>query len=120
MPIDYSGLALPKPTPRVVDRIAVKRDLAQQERTCRRHVRRREDGRCRACGRRPQHMHHLERRSRGGKWRPENVVHTCVACHQFAHAALLHFAGNPEPGHRFTVTSTGAAADHLRRGPAGR
>jgi 5-methylcytosine-specific restriction endonuclease McrA len=118
--IDYSGLRWPKPTPRVVDRIATKRQLAQQERDCRRHVTKREEGKCRACGRRPQHMHHLQRRSAGGKWTPTNVVHTCVRCHQFAHAALLHFAGNPEPGHLFTVTSQGAAADYLRSGPAWR
>lgn len=86
----------------------------------RKDVKKRDEGRCRACGRYGAQLHHLERRSAGGPWTAGNVVLLCLLCHQFAHAALLHFTGNPEPGHLFTVTSQGAAAAHLARGPAWR
>jgi 5-methylcytosine-specific restriction endonuclease McrA len=120
MAIDYSDLPQPKPTPRVVDRIATKRALAQQERECRRHVKKREDTRCRACGRHGDHLHHIIRRSRGGRWLVANVVLLCLVCHQFAHAALLQIRGNPEPGHLLTIESRGAARAHLMSGPAWR
>lgn len=117
MAIDYSESAIPKPTPRVVDRIERKRALGIQERACRKHVHRRDEGRCRACGRRGAHMHHLARRSLGGKWVPSNVCLTCVPCHQFEHAALLSIRGNPEPGELLTIESHGEARRHLMSGP---
>ena len=117
MSIDYSGLPLSKGTPRVVDRITRKRELGIQERACRKHVKKRDEGKCRACGRRGVHMHHIERRSAGGKWQPHNVCLTCVACHQFEHAALLQIRGNPEPGELLTIESTGAARAYLESGP---
>jgi 5-methylcytosine-specific restriction endonuclease McrA len=117
MAIDYSASAIPKPTPRIVDRIARKRDLGIQERACRKHVKRRDEGKCRACGRRGSHMHHLERRSLGGKWTPRNVCLTCVPCHQFEHAALLQMRGNPEPGELLTIDARGAARAYLQTGP---
>jgi 5-methylcytosine-specific restriction endonuclease McrA len=80
-------------------------------------VKQRDEGRCRACGRHGSHLHHLERRSRGGQWTAINVVLLCLLCHQFAHAALLDIRGNPEPGHLLTIESQGDARRHLERGP---
>ena len=120
MAIDYSDLPLPKPTPRILDRIARKRELGIQERACRKHVKRRDEGRCRACGRRSTHMHHIERRSAGGRWTFQNVVALCRLCHQFEHAALLQIRGNPEPGELLTIESQGAARAYLQRGPVWR
>lgn len=65
-------------------------------------------------------MHHLQRRSLGGKWARTNVVLLCLICHQFEHAALLHIRGNPEPGELLTIAATGEAATHLESGPAWR
>jgi len=121
VPIDYSAFRWPKGTPRIVDRILQqKRDLARQEAACRKHVKKRDDQTCRACGRFGNHLHHIVRRSRGGRWRPDNVVLTCKMCHQFEHAALLRIRGNPEPGELLTIVGTGEAARHLETGPAWR
>lgn len=117
MSIDYSQFAIPKGTPRILDRIEKKRAMEKQERDCRRTVRARDKGKCRVCGRPAQHMHHLERRSLGGKWTPRNVVHLCRICHQFEHAALLHISGDPE--RRIQVTSTGEASLYIRKGRRG-
>jgi len=62
-------------------------------------------------------MHHIERRSAGGRWVPENVLQCCVRCHQFEHAALLQIRGNPEPGELLTIESQGAARAYLESGP---
>jgi 5-methylcytosine-specific restriction endonuclease McrA len=117
VPIDYSDLPLPKGTPRLVDRIERKRELGIQERACRRHVKKRDEGRCRACGRVGTQMHHLQRRSLGGRWTFHNVALLCKWCHQFEHAALLQIRGNPEPGELLTIESQGAARAYLERGP---
>jgi len=44
--MDTSGLAFPKPEPRVRTKKAVKLDLAAQERICRAAVKRRDHGKC--------------------------------------------------------------------------
>lgn len=98
MAIDYSGFAIPKGTPRVVDRITKKRDLAAMERECRIAVKKRDKGRCvvPGCKEASVHLHHITYRSRGGKWRSENVCSLCVKHHQMVHAALIQISGNAD------------------------
>jgi len=107
--IDYSRAAWPKGTPRVVDRIQRKADLAAQERACRKAVKARDQGRCvvprcRATG---KHLHHLVYRSRGGKWRTANVISLCVLHHQLVHAARLWITGNADGALVITGDRTG-------------
>lgn len=98
MAIDYSVFAIPKGTPRIVDRIAKKRDLEQRERDCRKAVKARDKGRCvvPGCKEASKHLHHIIYRSRGGKWRTENICSLCVTHHQMVHAALIQISGNAD------------------------
>lgn len=98
MPIDYSQFAIPKGTPRIVDRIQKKKDLAQQERDCRAAVRKRDKGKCvvPGCKEAAPHMHHITYRSRGGKWRSGNIASLCVKHHQMVHAALIQITGDAD------------------------
>lgn len=96
--MDTSQLAYPKGTPRVVDRIERKRELASQERACRQAVKKRDHGRCviPGCRDASKHLHHILYRSRGGKWRSENVCSLCVHHHQLLHGGLIQIAGNAD------------------------
>lgn len=98
MAIDYSGFAIPKARARVLDRIEKKRDLALRERVCRQAVRLRDKGKCVVPGCRDasKHLHHVTYRSRGGKWRSENVCSLCVKHHQMVHAALIQISGDAD------------------------
>jgi 5-methylcytosine-specific restriction endonuclease McrA len=106
MAIDYSGCAIPKGTPRVVDRVQKKRDLERQMRDCRRAVKARDKGKCVIPGCRDAsvHLHHITYRSRGGKWRSKNVCSLCVTHHQMVHAALIHISGNADE--HLTITGS--------------
>lgn len=96
--IDTSGLPFAKSTPRVVDRLARKKDLAKQERECRATVKRRDKGKCviPGCKDASRHLHHITYRSKGGKWRTGNIASLCVKHHQFVHAALIHIDGDAD------------------------
>ncbi len=96
--MDTSGLAFPKPEPRVVRKKAKKLDLQSQERVCREAVKKRDKGRCvvPGCKERSAHMHHIVYRSRGGKWKPENICSLCVAHHLLVHAGLIAISGNAD------------------------
>lgn len=96
--MDTTGLAFPKGTPRVVDRIAKKRDYAKQERDCRIAVKARDHGRCvvPGCKESSRHLHHIVFRSRGGKWRTGNIASLCVKHHQFLHAGLISITGDAD------------------------
>lgn len=98
MPIDYSGFAIPKGTPRVLDRIEKKRDLAMQERACRKAVRLRDKGRCviPGCRDASRHLHHVTYRSRGGRWHSSNICSLCPRHHQMVHGALISLSGDPD------------------------
>ncbi len=102
--MDYSILAFPKHTPRVLDRIERKRELEQQERSCRKAVKARDKGRCRvpACKEGASHLHHIQFRSQGGRWTTANICPLCVQHHQFVHAGLLSIAGNADKALTFT------------------
>ncbi len=101
--IDYSIFAHQKGTPRVVDRIEQKANLAKQERECRAAVKARDKGRCRVptCKHAAQHLHHVTFRSQGGKWQSCNVVSLCVLHHQFVHGRILGISGNADGVLRF-------------------
>jgi hypothetical protein len=98
MSIDYSGFAIPKGTPRVVDRIQRKADLAAQERACRLAVHKRDKRRCVVPGCRDvaRHLHHIQARSLGGKWRTENICSLCVRHHQLLHGGCIRIEGNAD------------------------
>ena len=98
MAIDYSGFAIPKGTPRVVDRIQAKKDLAKQERDCRVAVNKRDKGKCvvPGCKDAGPHKHHITYRSRGGKWQSGNVCSLCPRHHQLLHAGLIQISGDAD------------------------
>jgi 5-methylcytosine-specific restriction endonuclease McrA len=91
-------MAVPKPKPTVIARRERRAAEAASARQVRAAVWRRDACRCRACnGRQQLQVHHLMRRSRGGRWTTDNCVLLCRACHQDVHARIL--------------TTTGADAD---------
>lgn len=96
--MDTSGLQFPKGTPRVLDRIEKKRDLAKQERDCRAAVKKRDHGRCVVpwCKEVSRHLHHILYRSRGGKWRTGNIASLCVKHHQYLHGGLITITGDAD------------------------
>ncbi len=96
--MDTSGLAFPKPEPRVFKKKAKKLDLQSQERICREAVRKRDKGRCvvPGCKEKAHHMHHIVYRSRGGKWRSENICSLCPAHHALVHAGVIRITGNAD------------------------
>ena len=104
MAIDYSKFAISKGTPRIVDRIQQKKDLAAKERACRLAVKKRDKGRCVVPGCRDAavHMHHVTYRSHGGKWRSENICSLCARHHGLIHAGLIHVSGNADEHLTFT------------------
>lgn len=84
---------LAKPKPRVVEQRERRAELARTIRVVREAVWRRDQGRCRVCQRWGQHVHHLQYRSRGGRWTTANCVLLCRACHQDVHAKTLSITG---------------------------
>lgn len=92
------SIGFPKPRARVLDRLKYKRDLAAQERACRIAVRKRDKGKCIVPGCRDasKHLHHVTFRSRGGRWRTENIASLCVQHHQMVHAHLITISGNAD------------------------
>jgi hypothetical protein len=81
MAIDYSISAIPKGSPRIVDKVRKQKIDQQAERICRSVVRARDKGRCRIpnCNERDVEMHHIVPRSRSSKlkWHPGN---NCLLC----------------------------------------
>lgn len=78
-----------KPRPRVLDQREKRRaeDMAWRQAVA--TVRKRDGGRCRACGQPGTHAHHLVYRSHGGSDEPRNLIWTCAACHRLIHAKVL-------------------------------
>jgi hypothetical protein len=102
--IDWSLFAIPKPRPRVLDRIERKQQLDQQERACRAAVQKRDKGKCvvPGCKDAGTNKHHIQYRSLGGKWQSGNVTSLCVRCHQLVHAGILHITGDAD--NRLSIT----------------
>ena len=98
MAIDYSIFAIPKGTPRAFDKRAKRLDKEQQERECREAVRRRDKGKCviPGCRDKSDHLHHITYRSRGGKWRTENIASLCASHHSMVHLGKIQISGNAD------------------------
>jgi hypothetical protein len=84
-----TGLLYPKPTPRIIDKATQRREDGRLERQARQHVKARERGKCRCCGKPGSHLHHLRYRSRGGTWDPKALVWLCARCHALCHVRLI-------------------------------
>ncbi len=69
---------------------------AEQERICRAAVRKRDHGKCvvPGCKEASAHLHHIVYRSKGGKWKAENICSLCVAHHALVHAGRITITGN--------------------------
>lgn len=99
MPIDYSVFDIPK-SPKGQSRVEMKRDKrltnAAQETLCRSQVKARDKGRCvvPGCKERSVHLHHIVYRSKGGKWRSENMCSLCVGHHGLVHAGKITITGD--------------------------
>lgn len=87
---------LQKPRPRVLDKLDARRadDKALREAIV--TVRRRDGGKCRACGKPGAHAHHIVYRSHGGSDEPGNLIWACVACHRLIHAKVLIVRFDPK------------------------
>lgn len=73
-------------------------DKQQQERVCREAVKRRDKGKCviPGCKERAEHMHHITYRSKGGKWRTENICSLCASHHSMVHLGKIQIHGNAD------------------------
>lgn len=89
MSIDYSQFAIPKGTPRVIEKRAIKLAKERQAKESRAFVRKRDGGKCRCCGKRGGEVHHLRYRSQGGDNDPSNLALLCKRCHEDIHAHLI-------------------------------
>lgn len=67
----------------------------------RRHVVRRDGGRCRFCGGPGRHLHHIRHREHHGDHHPANLALLCEHCHRLHHRGIITIGGNPEldPSH---------------------
>lgn len=102
MAIEWNLLALPKPRPRVLDRIAYKRQREVEERACRLKVDARDQHRCffPGCRRRASEKHHIVPSSVRGKrlWRSDDILSSCHDHHAWFKAGLIQVRGNPDRG----------------------
>lgn len=97
------ALRFPKPRPRILDQRDAQRALEAHVRRVQAIVDRRDEKRCRCCGRRGDpssltalgriHRAHIQDASRGGPCSPENLVSLCATCHALEHAKQLWFVG---------------------------
>ena len=76
----------------------MRRDVQAQERACRAIGRKRDHGRCcvPGCRDRAEHLHHITYRSKGGKWRPENLASLCPSHHEMVHQGKITISGNAD------------------------
>lgn len=99
MAIGY-GVPCPKPTPRVVDRIAYKKTRERNASQFRAAVWARDKGICRLCGRKVSrsvdstvrgHVHHIRGRNVApeDKYNPKAAVLVCALCHVKLHAGQV-------------------------------
>jgi hypothetical protein len=101
MAIDYSGFAIPKVRDgesRVETKRADRLSKAEQERNCRIAVKKRDKGRCvvPGCKEASDHLHHIQYRSKGGKWRTENIASLCAGHHSLVHLGKIDISGNAD------------------------
>jgi hypothetical protein len=98
--IDYSLSAIPKGSPRILDKVRKKKLDQKNERACREIVRARDKGRCRIpnCNEREVEMHHVVPRSRSSrlKWHPGNNCLLCKGHHGLRHAGKIQITGDAD------------------------
>jgi hypothetical protein len=84
----------------------------------RRHVTRRDAGRCRVpgCPHPAVHLHHIRHREHHGTNDPDNLVGLCAHHHRAHHRGLLTVAGRPDlpPGHPDGLTFADARGQPIR------
>lgn len=80
--------SLQKKRPRVLDKWHKKLLAEKQWVEAKKIVRKRDGGKCRACKKPGNHVHHIVYRSHGGKDDPRNLVLVCEACHSLIHAKV--------------------------------
>ena len=115
MTIDYRGARFPKPTPRVILKMAKVTAQRQAERACRKLVDQRDGRRCffPTCRSYAGSKHHIVASSvRGSRvWRTDDIVSACEKHHRLFKAGLIRTTGNPDIKHdlRVHVTPLGRA-----------
>lgn len=94
MAIDYSGFAIPKGTPRVLERRTKRLSDAEAERECRKQVKALYGSKCVIPGCREPgiHLHHVVYRSKSRrlKYEPTNRRPVCAGHHALIHAGTIH------------------------------
>lgn len=88
-PIDYSGFAFAKGTPRVITKRQQKLEAERQLKQARAFVKARDKGKCKCCGKPGAEVHHLRYRSLGGEHDTNNLALLCKTCHEDIHAHLI-------------------------------
>jgi len=96
-------------------------DRAQQD--CYRAVDRRDQGRCRVCGRACSptaiamvdraERHHLVYRSQGGAHESRNVITLCLACHRAVHDCRVRVEGDADHRDPLTGKLNGVSVSRL-------
>lgn len=96
MAIEWHKLAIPKGPLRVESKQRKRRNLKLEEKLCRAAVHLRDKHRCvvPGCKEGSAHLHHIVYRSKGGKWRSENICSLCVGHHSLVHAGRITISGN--------------------------
>lgn len=93
MGIDTSGLAFPKPPPRVIAKREKRLSNEERERICREEVWRRYGRKCNipGCKEWAVHQHHIVYRSQSKrlKYAPENRAPICQSHHDLEHAGKI-------------------------------
>lgn len=90
-----------KPTPRLVEKMLKKREREREAIRVRAAVRRRDGGKCRACGKPAFETHHIRYRSHGGGDTESNLVLLCDADHRAVHGHALRIIGTDAASVRF-------------------
>lgn len=87
-------ISFPKPRPRFFDKRDEQREAERQKRSAYAAVDARDQHRCRCCGRKATHKHHIQFRSRGGSDLSSNLLSLCQGCHALIHARQLWIIGS--------------------------
>ena len=80
----------------MLDKRAIKLEAERQLRDAQRFVRKRDDGKCRACQKPGNQAHHVVYRSHGGSDEPKNLIYVCGECHRLIHAKVLIVTFDPK------------------------
>lgn len=114
-------VAVPKPEPRIVQKVAKRKAVARMDRAEKEAVRQRDKEACRVCFRKSREVHERLFKSLGGVASKENSCVLCRKCHQYAHAhgfqILLAYKGGGCNG-KLVFQMCAAVAHDIFRGRA--